>query len=248
MFKYFSTFMLSVLCSATIQANEVQLKGLDGFDIFIDYTAANKPGHKGVLMLHQCNADRSMYAGLAEKLANKGIGSVRLDFRGYGDSITDEIDILKLRKNATSREQYFKTMKKLGLGSHRQDDVEIAYQYLLKKLGKGAKIAYIGASCGGTQAVLLAQKHKPVSFIFFSAGMSQETQNLFAKVSAIPAFMIASQGDKGTYESISTIFSTAQSEQTRMLSYKGEAHGRPLFKKDTNLENNMAQWFEASFD
>ncbi|MCF6320098.1 MAG: alpha/beta hydrolase [Proteobacteria bacterium] len=228
MFKYCSAVMLIVLYSATIHAKEVQLKGLDGFDIYIDYTAASNPGDNGVLMLHQCNADRSMYAGLAEKLAAEGISSVSLDFRGYGDSITDKIDTIKLKEKATSRKHYFEMQSKLGLGSHRQDDVEIAYQYLLNKLGKEVKIAFIGASCGGTQAVLLAQKHEPVSFIFFSAGMSQETQDLFTKVSAVPALMIASQGDTGTFESINTIFSTAQSDKTRMLSYKGKAHGRPL--------------------
>ena len=148
-------------------AAEIKLQGRDGFNLYGDYTASARPVSKGVLMLHQCNDDRSMYLGLAKLLAANGISSMSLDFRGYGDSITEELSITAIRSKATSRKHYFVLLQALGLGKHRADDVEIAYQYLVEKLGKEAQVSFIGASCGGHQAVILAQKFKPLSFVFF---------------------------------------------------------------------------------
>ena len=43
-------------------------------------------GEAGVLLLHQCNRDRSSWNGLASDLAGKGFHVLTLDYRGYGDS------------------------------------------------------------------------------------------------------------------------------------------------------------------
>ena len=231
----------------TAQAEEIKLSGKDGFSLYGDFISANKKSAKGVLMLHQCNAERSMYGGLAKRLSDSGINSLSLDFRGFGDSTTEEVSLAKLRKKATSREHYFEMVNKLGIGSHRSVDVEIAYQYLLAKLGSNAKISLIGASCGGVETVILAQKHKPESFIFFSSGMDDETVDLFNKVSDVPALIIASQGDEYTFKSSNKIFLNAKSPTTRLLSYKGNGHGIPLFKQDPYLESKMADWFELNF-
>ena len=236
--------LTSLIATFASQAETIKLQGLDGFNIYGEYTAAKQMTKNGVLMLHQCNSDKSMYAGLAKQLSEMNISSMSLDFRGYGESITEELSIAALREKATSRKHYFEMSTKLGIGTHRKDDVEIAYQYLLKKLGKETNISFIGASCGGTQAVILAQTHKPKSFVFFSAGMSQETKDLFAKVNDVPALMIGAQGDAGTFKSLQEIFSSAQSNFTRMLSYKGKGHGNPLFDLAPHLETYMAKWFK----
>jgi dienelactone hydrolase len=231
------------LSATASQGVEIKLTGQDGFQLYGDYVAASHGQGKGVLMLHQCNADRSMYESLATQLAKSGISSMSLDFRGYGDSVTDEISIAAIREKASSREHYFEIQNQLGLGKNRSHDVELAYRYLLGKLDDNARISIIGASCGGTQAVLLAQKHKPQSFIFFSAGMNQETIELFDQVSDVPALIVTAQDDTNTFVSSNQIFLNANNEDTRLLSYKGEGHGIPLFKQDQNLESMMVIWF-----
>ena len=231
----------------TILADEVNLKGKDGFNLYGDFVEANVTSNKGVLMLHQCNADRSMYEDLAASLAKSGISSMSLDFRGYGDSTTDEVSFAAIRSKATSREHYMEMTNKVGIGAHRSDDVEIAYQYLLKKLGNHGNISLIGASCGGGQSIILAQKHKPESFIFFSSGMNQATIDQFKKVSDVPALIIVSQGDEYTFKSSNRIFLDAENQQSRLISYKGDAHGFPLFKQDPNLKAVMVEWFKLNF-
>ena len=248
MMKKNITALLISLISFSAMAVEVKLSGEDGFAIYGDYTASHGDSNNlGVLMLHQCNADKSMYHELGKKLSKAGISSMSLDFRGFGKSISDDMSIAKLREKATSREHYFEMANKIGFGTHRSSDVEIAYQYLNKKLGSDAKISFIGASCGGTQAVIAAQKHKPESFIFFSAGMNKTTIELFDKVSDTPALIIASQNDGNTFKTANTIFLNAKSIDTRLSSYKGNGHGKPLFKQDKNLENKMVSWFKSHF-
>lgn len=57
----------------------------DGVELAATYTSPGRPG-PGVLLLHMCNSDRSAWTGLAAQLAARGIHSLALDYRGYGDS------------------------------------------------------------------------------------------------------------------------------------------------------------------
>lgn len=250
MFPKILLTLLACLVVQVTQADIVNLKGKDGFDLYGDYIAEKSPinnSHttKGVLMLHQCNADRSMYEGLAKQLAESGISSMSLDFRGFGDSTVNGQTNQDIRAKAKSRKHYFEMLEELGIGGHRADDVEIAYQYLKVKLGVDANISIIGASCGGTQAVLLAQKHRPSSFIFFSSAMNDDTRELFNKVSDIPALFIAAQDDRNTFKSLTQAFLDAKSKDTRLISYKGNGHGIPLFKQDPTLQSTMVKWFKG---
>jgi alpha-beta hydrolase superfamily lysophospholipase len=251
MFQKILITSLACLLIQAAQADIVNLKGKDGFKIYGDFVAGKSASNnssitKGVLMLHQCNADRSMYEGLAKQLSSSGISSMSLDFRGFGDSKVNGQSISDIRAKAKSRKHYFEMLDELGIGGHRPDDVEIAYQHLKMNLATDASISIIGASCGGTQAVLLAQKHRPDSFIFFSSAMNDETRELFNKMSDIPALFIAAQEDGNTFTSLSKAFLDAKSNDTRLVSYKGSGHGIPLFKQDRTLQSTMVEWFKGN--
>ena len=73
--------------------------------------------------------------------------------------------------------------------------------------------------------------------------MNQDIIDQFAMVSEVPALIIAAQDDAFTFKSSNTIFYAAESPDTRMIVYKGGAHGRPLFQQDLNLEQTMLNWF-----
>ncbi len=242
--KIFIIFAVLSFCSQAA-AETVRFTGKDDFIIYGDYTkASNRDSSKGVLMLHQCNNRRTMYDGLATSLAEAGFHSMSIDFRGFGESVTDEVSIENIREKATSREHFFEMFDKLALGKNRGTDVELAYNYLIAKLGSDAKVSVIGASCGGHEAIKLALKHEPESFIFFSSGMDEEVKGLFDQVSEVPALIIAAEGDTFTFESSNEIFLKAKNEDTRLLLYKGKDHGLPLFAKDPDLENLMVRWFQ----
>ena len=64
---------------------KVDLKAADGTKLALTYYASERPG-PGILLLHQCNRDRSSWNALAEELATKGFHVLTLDYLGYGDS------------------------------------------------------------------------------------------------------------------------------------------------------------------
>ncbi len=242
--KFVLMNMVLLLCTTNILAEKMSIKTVDKFNLVADYTAPKIKSTRGVLMLHQCNADRTMYEGLAKNLAENGFHSLALDYRGYGESVNDNYSLKKIRGSAKDEKEYW-TKVDLIVEKFWQSDIQTAYNVLVEKTGSN-DISFIGASCGGTQSIQLAKKHKPKSFIFFSAGMSEKTISSFENLSEIPALLIASVGDKYTFKSSNTLFLGAKNTNSRMISYKGKDHGKPLFKHDKNLENTMVEWFKVN--
>ncbi|MCP4412273.1 MAG: alpha/beta hydrolase [Gammaproteobacteria bacterium] len=236
--------MVLLLCTTNILAEKMTIKTVDQFNLVADYTVANIKSTRGVLMLHQCNADRTMYKGLAENLANNGIHSLALDYRGYGESVNDKYSLKKIQESAKDEKDFW-TKVDLIVEKFWQSDIQAAYQVLVEKTGS-SDISFIGASCGGTQSIQLAKKHKPNSFIFFSAGMTDKTISDFENLNDIPALVIASVGDKSTFKSSNALFLGTKNTNSRMISYKGKDHGKPLFEHDKNLENTMVEWFKGN--
>ena len=68
-----------------IRDRVVSLTAPDGIVLKATYFAAAKPG-PGVLLLHQCNRQRKVWDGLAERIASSGISVLTLDYRGFGES------------------------------------------------------------------------------------------------------------------------------------------------------------------
>ncbi len=242
--KFVLITMICLFGPANVFAEKMTIKTADKFNLVADYTASNVKSTRGVLMLHQCNADRTMYKGLAENLAINGIHSLALDYRGYGESVNDKYSLKKIKESANDEKEYW-TKVDLIVEKFWHSDIQAAYKLLVKKTG-GEDISFIGASCGGRQSIQLAKKHKPTSFTFFSAGMTEKTISDFNILSDIPALVIASVGDKYTFKSSNSIFLGAKNTNSRMISYKGKAHGKPLFELDKNLENIMVEWFKGN--
>ena len=240
-FKLASSLSI-LLFSLNGLAENINIKAKDGFNLSASYIESSTKSSKGVLMLHQCNEDKNMYNNLAKSLAKQGIHSLAIDFRGYGESVDDKYSLKLMREKATSRENYTAGVREMRT-EHWPSDTIAAYKTLKNKIGSD-NISFIGASCGGVQSIILAKKHQPKSFTFFSSGMNDTVLSDFAKMSHIPALIIASQGDKYTFNSSNKVFLGAKSEQTKLLSYKGRGHGLPLFKQDPKLEGVMVDWFK----
>ena len=226
--------------SLNVSAERITLKTKDGFQLAANFIDAGSNAKFGVLMLHQCNSDKSMYSELAKLLAEQGINSLALDFRGFADSTTPTFSRKLLREQSKSRKELMNKIKEVN--KFWQGDVELAYEYLVKKIGSN-KISIIGASCGGYITIKFAQKIKPQSLVLFSSGLDEKGMASFNQVSDIPALIIAAQGDEYTFNSSNRIFRSARNQQTKLLLYKGNGHGHPLFKQDPNLENIMVNWF-----
>ncbi len=71
------------------EKNDVTITADDGFALKGTLYTPGKVG-PGILLLHQCNADRQIYDHLATMLSTAGYNTLTLDFRGFGGSKSGE--------------------------------------------------------------------------------------------------------------------------------------------------------------
>ena len=217
------------------------MKTEQGFELKADYYQSNKVSDRAVLLLHQCNYNRTMYNEMAQQLAQRGIHALSLDFRGFGESINEEFDVEKIQALPEDERR-----KAWGATSvHWPDDVQLAYDYLRSKVVGEGLIGVIGASCGGSQAITLAENN-PISVIgFFSSGQRQQNINRYETTLVDkPTLIIASEDDGGTYTSAKALFAAAKNANSKFISYKGDQHGYPLLDSDPDLGSSIVNWFD----
>ncbi|MCJ8319485.1 MAG: alpha/beta hydrolase [Colwellia sp.] len=228
--------------SSASHAGDLTLTTPKGFELKASYYPSNKVSDRAVLLLHQCNYNRTMYNDIGQQLADKGIHALSLDFRGFGESATDEFSAEKLQK--LPREQRRKAWGEMS--AYWPNDVQLAYNHLKTKMSDNGIVGVVGASCGGSQAITLAENN-PISLIgFFSSGQRDENVARYKKILADkPTLIIASEEDRGTYESAQKLFTTTTNFNSKFIAYKGSAHGYPLLDTDTQLASYMVAWLNS---
>ena len=94
------------------------------------------PGQPGpaMLLVHQCNMDRTSWSGIAAQLVDAGVHVLTLDLRGFGDS-----------GGPPMRELGFQTFMQ-----HAPGDVDVAFDYLAGQEGVDAE--RVGAPAGQAAA------------------------------------------------------------------------------------------------
>src|SRR5881396_4312491 len=86
----FVTIILLVFATTMLaEKKDVTITAADGFALKGTLYSAGKVG-PGILLLHQCNADRQIYDHLATMLSAAGYNALTLDFRGFGGSKSGE--------------------------------------------------------------------------------------------------------------------------------------------------------------
>jgi len=230
---FLSMFLLLFSARVALAAEEVTIRSKDGFALRGTFYAADKPG-PCVLLLHQCNRDRTAYADLGPALAAAGLHVLAFDFRGFGEGTSEE---------ATD---FHKQSEQLW--PRFAEDVEAALAFLLSRPGVDAnRVGMLGASCGGSQAILAANRRpelRTVAFLSSSLPWIDENEiKKFEAERAIPLLCIASEEDRGTHERTKRIFQSSKNTDTRLILYKGNAHGAHLFDQDPTLIGTIADWF-----
>lgn len=224
------------------QAEELTLTTEKGFELKTSYYKSNKANSRAVLLLHQCNYNRTMYDDIGKELAEKGIHALSLDFRGFGESINAEFNIEKVQ--ALPRDERRKAWREMS--TDWPSDVQLAYDYLRNKISDKGIVGVIGASCGGSQAITLAENNPIKAIGFFSSGQRDENIERYKKIlSGLPTLIIASEEDTGTYESAQKLFKATTNENSKFIAYKGTDHGYPLLDKDKQLASYIVGWLDS---
>lgn len=204
---------------------DVEIAAPDGLILQGTYYEAALPG-PAVLLLHQCNRDRHSWDGAALALLDAGFHVLTMDFRGFGGSVG---------QNVRSFEEQSEELWPMF-----DVDVDRAFDFLASLPGVDAtRIGVVGASCGGSQALLRATRAGDVkALVFLSSSLpwiSEEDIELFEKNREIPLFAIAAEGDRDSARAAKRLFDHSGSPESRLLLYKGYEHGVPLLDRDSRL-------------
>lgn len=184
----------------------------------------------GVIMLHKANGSRTAYIELAEKLAERGIASLRLDMRAHGESTN----------KGKFGPPFDEAMRQFLIGSN--DDVTAAANYLktVKEIDH-TRIAFVGASYSGEQMAIAARKSGyGKAYVELSPGsFSQESINAIDASGAVWLFVRSAdeRNLKGLHEDI-----RKTSKAAHLLEVPGTAHATDLFGTNPELIEMIAAW------
>jgi dienelactone hydrolase len=231
--------LLAALTVGTVSAQTpakqvVDIKAPDGVILKASYYAGTAPG-PGLLLLHQCNADRKVYDALATDLASKGFHVLTFDFRGFGESQGD-----KLQGPAAQ-----KMMMETWPG-----DVDAAYQFLTSQPGtESHHTGALGASCGVNQAVQLAVRHADVSsLVLLSGGTNPAGLEYLTTHKGVPVLTAASDDDGAGAMTVTMkgIAAFSADSKSRMVRYDTGGHGAAMFGPHPDLSEQIVAWFEQT--
>ena len=226
----FVTIILLVFATTMLaEKKDVTITAADGFALKGTLYSAGKIG-PGILLLHQCNADRQIYDTLGTMLSAAGYNALTLDFRGFGGS-----------KNA----QY------PDLASARDKmpaDVDAAFQFLTTQgLVNKTVLGVIGGSCGVNQAIQAARRHPEVKTLVLLSGGTDGDGEMFIKNAAkMPIFGAASEEDTNAAASIKKIVGLSTNRDSQITMLKGAGHAASMFEKEPDLQADIVIWFRTN--
>jgi pimeloyl-ACP methyl ester carboxylesterase len=220
--------------SAQVKKQDADLTAPDGVKIKVSYFSAGKPG-PGVLLMHQCNRDRTSWDGLATQMAQAGIHVVALDYRGYGESGGERFLSLPPEKAAAEQLKW-------------SGDIDLAYQYLLSQAGVDkARMGAGGASCGVNNAVHLAHRHPEVkTLVLLSGPVDDETIQFVESNTRMPILSAASEDDGDMLPTMRWLMGFARNPQDKLLTYTAAGHGTEMFKVEKGLPPMIIEWYKTT--
>jgi dienelactone hydrolase len=208
----------------------------DGTKLATTYYSAGKPG-PGILLLHQCNKDRSSWKGLAESLARAGFHVLTLDYRGYGESGG-------ARHVGLSNDERVKLVTDVWPG-----DVDAAFEYLRARPGVEKVSGAGGASCGVNQSIQLSRRHPEVQSIVLLSGNTDKAGRGHLKSKSSPPLFVAAADDDGeVVETMGWLEACSGNPVNRFVEYKTGGHGTEMFQPHADLPGEIVAWYEATLE
>lgn len=216
---------------ATGQA--ASLAAPDGTKLAASFYPASRPG-PGILLLHQCNRDRSSWNELAADLAAKGFHVLSLDYRGYGQSGGTPFNDIPFQERVR-----ITTEKWPG-------DIDVAFAYLRAQPGvRQDAIGAAGASCGVNNSIQLSRRHPEVkSLVLLSGDTDRDGRQHLKRASGLPILFAASDDDGDVVSVMTWIDATSGNKANRFLEYARGGHGTEMFKAHPELPRQIVAWFE----
>ena len=212
-------------------SSPVDITSADGVVLKGSYYDPGQPG-PAMLLVHQCNMDRTSWESLAGSLSDAGIHVLTFDLRGFGETPGEGL---------VSPESFPRLMQQ------SPPDVDAAYAYLLAQDGvDAARVGVGGASCGVALTSDLAVRNPGIkAFMALSGFPSDAAKSHIAMTSSLAVFGAAADADDltpGVHEVIQAAVDGSQNPQSMAKIYGGTEHGLPMFAKNPDLEPAIVSW------
>jgi dienelactone hydrolase len=227
---------LQPVAGESVAGTPATIAAPDGTKLATTYYSAGKPG-PGILLLHQCNKERSSWNGLAENLARAGFHVLTLDYRGYGESGG-------ARHVGLSDDERVKLVTEVWPG-----DVDAAFAYLRARPGVKEIYGAGGASCGVNQSIQLSRRHPEVqSLVLLSGNTDKAGRGHLKSKSSPPLFIAAADDDGEVVETMGWLEACSANPVNRFVEYKAGGHGTEMFQPHPDLPAEVVAWYEATLE
>ena len=227
--------------SAAAQApKDVSIAAPDGATLKATYFAASAPG-PAVLLLHMCNTDRRSWEPVARQLGEAGIHALTLDYRGFGESAGPRFDTLG-------------QVDALQLVNGKwPGDIDAALTFLLSQPGVDrARVGVGGGSCGVTQAVGVARRHRDVRSLVLLAGpIDQEGRRFLVRNPWMPVFASAAADDQYDHDApqaMRWLTELSGNPRNTFVGFADGKHGTEIFGPHPELARQIVSWLEDTLD
>lgn len=218
-----------------VPGRPANLSAPDGAKLAATYFPGNRGG-PGILLLHQCNRDRSTWNGLAAELAGKGFHVLTVDYRGYGES-------------GGARHTELPTAERIRLTTQTwPGDLDVAFAYLQAQPGiRADAIGAAGASCGVNNSIQLSLRHPEVkSLVLLSGNTDRKGRQHLRSATGLPLLIAAADDDEGVVSAMAWIDASSANKANRFLQYGAGGHGTDMFKAHPELPAEIVAWFELT--
>ncbi len=183
-----------------------------------------------VLLLNGAARDRRAYAELAQELAQRGIGSLRIDLRGEGESIN------------LGR---FEPGVRNPMLADADRDVVAALRWLRERPEVDtARIGILGASYSGEAMAAAARQGVVASaYVALSPGSFSEESMRAIDSMGRPWWFVASRNERFAHAVVSRIPSVSRTARVTMVD--GTSHASDILSPHFVLNAEIADWFAA---
>jgi dienelactone hydrolase len=229
--------ILTVLLAAVTfaEASDVSFNAADGFALKGTFYSSGKVG-PGILMLHQCSADRQLYNQLGTMLSAAGYNVLSFDYRGFGSSKAGEYT------NYDSQRQKI-TEKMPG-------DVDAGLNFLNSQPNVNKTVTgVVAGSCSVNQAIKAGQRHPEIkTFVLLSGGNSVDANGeaYIRNSPRIPFFGAASEEDTEAAASIRKLVGLSANKDSQLSMFKDAGHAASMFEKQPDLQADIVIWFRSN--
>ena len=215
--------------SVAAQSVDVDLEATDGVTLKATYHSPGRPG-PGMLLIHQCNMDRSSWDGISSALVESGVHVLTLDLRGFGDS-----------EGAGISGDFPGFLQKSSA------DADMALAHLVSQDGvDGSRLGVGGASCGGMITADLAARASGVkALMLLSSPPSGAAVANMADTPHLAVFGAATENDpvtRGVADALRAAVAGSKHADSVAKIYAGTEHGLPMFEPNTDLQPALLAW------